>query len=86
MTAYGDDVTFNILVVKMSSPPSPWVYGDQDLLPVDAEVTILPRISQDPAPPPSAENHRLNPYILQAQSPQVVPDPIQLRGVGSTTL
>ena len=63
-----------------------WVYGDQDLLPVDAEVTILLRNPQEPAPSPPEKNHRLNAYILQAQSPQVVPDPIQLRGVGSTTL
>lgn len=63
-----------------------WICGDSLLQPpVDAEVTVLLRRQDPPAPPPT-ESHRLDVHIKQAQTEQPVPDPIQLRGVGTTTL
>ncbi len=62
--------------------------GDsQALQPVDAEVTVLLRVPEEPAALPTGHgSNRLDAYIQQAQTLQPVPEPIQLRGVGRATL
>lgn len=59
--------------------------GESHGQPVDADVTVVLRSPQEPPIPP-AETHRLDALVELAQTAQPVPDPIQLRGVGSTTL
>lgn len=62
--------------------------NSHDLQPVDAEVTILFSSSLEPRIPPVQveSSRRLNACINQAGMVQPVPDPIRLRGVGTTTL
>lgn len=63
------------------------VWGSYDLQPepVDAEVTILFRGPLEPSVSPS-KSSRLDGYISKAQEVQFVPEPIRLKGVGTTTL
>ena len=49
--------------------------------PVDVEVKILSWRKES-----AEEATRFNEYILDAQVPPVIPDPIKVRGIGATTL
>lgn len=51
--------------------------------PVDADVRIL---SWREEPTPEGKPSRFDEYIVEAQVPPVIPDPIRVRGIGSTTL
>ena len=57
-----------------------------DSQPVDAEVTILLRTPEEAIVAPPSASCRLDAYINQAQVVVPTPDPIRLRGVGTTTL
>lgn len=54
--------------------------------PVDAEVRILSWTSEPGDALRETKVSRFDEYIVEAQVPPVVPDPIKVRGIGSTTL
>lgn len=57
----------------------------QDSQPVDAEVTILSGRALE-VPTDSTEACRFDAYINEALATPHIPDPIRIRGIGSTTL